>query len=154
VGFGESSDADHLTRPSVEGQAAAMRQALEVAGVPGSELGYVNAHGTATRQNDSAECRSLAAALGPAVDDVPVGASKSYFGHTLGAAGAIETAATFLALERGTIPPNLNLEHADPECAVRLVGATPEPLAKPFAMKNSFGFGGSNAVLVLRRWEG
>ncbi|MGH9465500.1 MAG: beta-ketoacyl-[acyl-carrier-protein] synthase family protein, partial [Thermoanaerobaculia bacterium] len=153
VGFGESSDADHLTRPSVEGQAAAMREALATAGLPISEIAYVNAHGTATRQNDSAECRSLATVLGAAAERVPVGSSKSFFGHTLGAAGSIETVATLLALERGWIPPNLNLERPDPECAVRLVGATREPLAAPVAMKNSFGFGGSNAVLVLRRWE-
>jgi 3-oxoacyl-[acyl-carrier-protein] synthase II len=153
LGFGESSDADHLTRPSVEGQAAAMRQALATAELPASEIGYVNAHGTATRQNDSAECRSLAAVLGATVEGAPVASSKSFFGHTLGAAGAIETVVTLLALERGRIPPNLNLERPDPECAVRLVGATPEPLTAPVAMKNSFGFGGSNAVLLLKRWE-
>ncbi len=154
VGFGESSDAEHLTRPSVEGQAAAMRAALTMAG-PGAaeELGYVNAHGTATLQNDVAECRSLRQALGSRAEAVPVGSLKPFFGHTLGAAGGIETAVTLLALEAGRLPPSRNLERPDPQCDLRFVASRPEALAAPLAMKNSFGFGGSNAVLVLRRWE-
>ena len=149
VGYGESSDASHLTSPSAEGQAVAMRAALESAGIEPSDLGAVNAHGTATRANDLCESESLRAVLGDAADRVPVSANKSYFGHTLGASGAIEAIAALLGIERGLLPPNLNLENPDPECRVRLVGGEPEPLERPLVMKNSFGFGGSNGVLVL-----
>ena len=149
VGYGESSDASHLTSPSAEGQAVAMRAALESAGVAPSDLGSVNAHGTATRANDLCESESIRAVLGEATDRVAVSANKSYFGHTLGASGAIEAIAALLGIEQGVLPPNLNLENPDPECNVRLVGGEPEPLERPLVMKNSFGFGGSNGVLVL-----
>ncbi|MCY3928396.1 MAG: beta-ketoacyl-[acyl-carrier-protein] synthase family protein [Acidobacteria bacterium] len=149
VGYGESSDASHLTSPSAEGQAVAMRDALASAGARPDELGAVNAHGTATRANDQCESESIRAVLGDAVDNAPVSANKSYFGHTLGASGAIEAIAALLSIEHGVLPPNLNLENPDPECRVRLVGGEPEPLERPLVMKNSFGFGGSNGVLVL-----
>jgi 3-oxoacyl-[acyl-carrier-protein] synthase II len=153
LGYGESSDAGHLTRPGVEGQSAAMRQALASAGVDAGDLAYVNAHGTATPSNDAAESASLRQVLGAAADRVPVGSTKSYFGHTLGASGAIETALTLIALERRTVPGNRCLENPDSGCRVRLVGASPEAISGCLAMKNSFGFGGGNAVLVLRRAE-
>jgi 3-oxoacyl-[acyl-carrier-protein] synthase II len=154
LGYGESSDATHLTSPSVAGQTRAMRQALDEAGVAPGELGAVNAHGTATAANDLTESRSIRAVLGEAADTVPVSANKSYFGHTLGASGALETIASLLCIEAGMLPPNLNLEHPDPDCPVRLVGSEPEPLRAPLIMKNSFGFGGGNAVLVLGPSEG
>ena len=153
IGYGESSDAAHITSPSVDGQAAAMRRALEEAGVEPGELGMINAHGTATEANDLSESRSIRQVLGAAADRVPVVANKSYFGHTLGASGALETIVTLLALEEGVVPPNLNLECPDPECDVALAGREPSPLSSPLAMKNSFGFGGGNGVLVLRRSE-
>lgn len=153
LGYGESSDAGHLTRPSVEGQSAAMRGALAEAGVEPADLDYVNAHGTATRWNDAAECTSLREVLGPSADRAPVGSTKSYFGHTLGASGAIETALALVALERGMAPANRGLDDPDPECAVRLVGVRPQPIGGSLAMKNSFGFGGGNAVLIVHRWE-
>lgn len=149
VGYGESSDASHLTSPSAEGQAAAMRAALESAGIAPGDLGAVNAHGTATRANDVCESESIRAVLGHAADRVPVSANKSCFGHTLGASGGIEAIAALLGIERGLLPPNLNLENPDPACNVRLVGGEPERLERPLVMKNSFGFGGSNGVLVL-----
>ena len=149
VGYGESSDASHLTSPSAEGQAVAMRAALESARIEPADLGAVNAHGTATRANDLCESESIRAVLGDAADRVAVSANKSYFGHTLGASGAIEAIAALLGIERGVLPPNLNLENPDPDCNVRLVGGEPEPLERPLVMKNSFGFGGSNGVLVL-----
>ena len=149
AGYGESSDASHLTSPSAEGQAVAMRGALESARIEPADLGAVNAHGTATRANDLCESESIRAALGDASDRVAVSANKSYFGHTLGASGAIEAIAALLGIERGLLPPNLNLENPDPECNVRLVGGEPERLERPLVMKNSFGFGGSNGVLVL-----
>ncbi|MEE8523396.1 MAG: beta-ketoacyl-[acyl-carrier-protein] synthase family protein [Thermoanaerobaculia bacterium] len=151
LGYGESSDASHLTTPSVDGQAKAMRRALDEAGVAPDELGMINAHGTATRSNDVCESHSIRQVLGAAADRVPVVANKSYFGHTLGASGALETIATLLSLEARLVPPNLNLETRDPECDVTLAGSEPAPMDAPLAMKNSFGFGGGNGVLVLRR---
>lgn len=149
VGYGESSDASHITSPSAEGQAVAMRAALASAGVGPSDLGAVNAHGTATLANDVCESESIRAVLGAAAERAPVSANKSYFGHTLGASGAIESIAALLGIEQGRLPANLNLENPDPECQVRLVGGDAEALERPFVMKNSFGFGGSNGVLVL-----
>ena len=101
--------------------------------------------------NDECESRSIRDVLGTATDRVPVVANKSYFGHTLGASGALETIAALLSLEVGVAPPNLNLERPDPECEVTLVGSEPMEITSPLAMKNSFGFGGGNGVLVLRR---
>ncbi len=151
LGYGESSDAHHRTHPSAVGQAKAMRQALADAGVEAHELGIINAHGTATHQNDLCESRSIRDVLGAATEQVPVVANKSYFGHTLGASGALETIAALLGLEAGVAPPNLNLDRPDPECEVNLVGSEPMEITSPLAMKNSFGFGGGNGVLILRR---
>lgn len=151
AGYGESSDGTHLTAPSVSGQATAIRRALESAAASPEDIVYINAHGTATQANDTTECQSILEAMGDAAQTIPVGANKSYFGHTLGASGALESIATLLALESGTAPANLNLDHPDPECAVELIGNAPRPLADGLAMKNSFGFGGGNGVLVFRR---
>jgi 3-oxoacyl-[acyl-carrier-protein] synthase II len=150
-GYGESSDAEHITRPSVEGQSRAMVAALSDAGVLPGQVGFINAHGTATEANDTCESQSIRRTFGEHADSIPVASNKSYFGHLLGASGIVEAAATVLTLEHQLIPANLNLETPDPECQLRFVGASPEPLLRPVAVKNSFGFGGSNAVLVLRR---
>jgi 3-oxoacyl-[acyl-carrier-protein] synthase II len=152
IGYGESSDATHITSPSVAGQARAIELALDDAGVGPDAVGYVNAHATATLANDVTEAASIRQALGDAADDVPVGALKSYCGHTLGASGAIESIATLLALEARVAPPNLNLDRPDPECRIRLVGNKPLDLERDVALKNSFGFGGGNGVLVFRRF--
>ncbi|MEM8997946.1 MAG: hypothetical protein AAGF23_24405, partial [Acidobacteriota bacterium] len=120
------------------------------AGVEPSQLGYINAHGTATEANDASESQSIRLALGDAAEGVPVGANKSYFGHTLGASGALETITALLALEHGEAPPNLNLERPDPACELDLIGDGPRRIESPWAMKNSFGFGGGNGVLILR----
>ncbi len=154
LGYGESSDASHITGPSAEGQAVAIRRALDSAAVEPSALGYVNAHGTATRANDTTESTAIRLALGAAADTIPVGSNKSYIGHTLGASGALEAAVTVLALERNEVPPNFNLRNPDPDCRVRLVGSEAEPLERPLAIKNSFGFGGGNGVLVLGAYPG
>jgi 3-oxoacyl-[acyl-carrier-protein] synthase II len=151
VGYGESSDATHLTSPSVDGQAEAIRRALDAAGVAPLAIGFVNAHGTATHSNDATESRSILQSLGPAAARIPVCASKSYFGHTLGASGALESVATLLSLEAGMLPPNLNLERPDPECGIHLVGEKGLAINAELAMKTSFGFGGGNGVLIFRR---
>ena len=149
LGYGESSDATHITAPSAEGQAKAMRTALADANIQPSDIGLINAHGTATPQNDACESKSVRSVFGDAADTVPVVANKSYFGHTLGASGALESIATFLALENETATPNLNLDNPDTECDLNLVGSEPVSIKRAPAMKNSFGFGGGNGVLIL-----
>jgi 3-oxoacyl-[acyl-carrier-protein] synthase II len=153
IGYGESSDAEHITSPSAEGQARAIRAALASAGIQPADIGFINAHGTATKANDTCESQSVRMALGDAADRIPVASNKSFFGHLLGAAGAIEALVTILGLESGNVPPNLNLDNPDPACNLNFVGNAAMAIASPIAMKNSFGFGGDNAVLVLRRWD-
>ena len=150
AGFGESSDATHITSPDAEGQAKAIRAALESAGIMPHELGFINAHGTATIANDRCESESLRLALGTAATSIPVASNKSFFGHMLGASGAVESVVTVLGLEHGLVPPNLNLDKSDPACDLLYVGADAMEIDRPVAMKNSFGFGGSNAVLIFR----
>ncbi|HAS83849.1 MAG TPA: beta-ketoacyl-[acyl-carrier-protein] synthase II [Verrucomicrobia bacterium] len=153
-GYGESSDARHITAPDAEGQARAIRDALASAGIAADALGMISAHGTATVINDLTECQSAKMALGTAVSTIPIAAQKSYFGHLLGGSGAIETLATVLSLETGIIPANLNLETPDEATAgLCLVGNTSTPLQRPYALKSSFGVGGNNGVLVLRRYS-
>jgi 3-oxoacyl-[acyl-carrier-protein] synthase II len=153
AGYGESSDATHITGPSVAGQARALRGALKSAAVVPEEIGYISAHGTGTDANDITEALAVREVMGAAADAIPVGALKSYFGHTLGASGVIEAIATLRALEERRAPGNLNLELPDPACPVHLIGAVPRELRTDVALKNSFGFGGGNAVLVLRRFS-
>ena len=152
-GYGESSDAEHITSPSVEGQAKCIKAALASAGMTPNDIGYINAHGTATKANDECETKSIRLALGDAAAKIPVGANKSFFGHLLGASGVVELIVTILGLEHRKVPPNLNLDNPDPACSLPLVGRTGMEVSSPVAMKNSFGFGGNNAVLIVRRWE-
>jgi 3-oxoacyl-[acyl-carrier-protein] synthase II len=154
-GYGESSDAEHIVRPQAAGQTQALRHAMSDSGLAPDTVGLIVSHGTATLMNDRSECAAIRSFFGEITTSSPrVSALKSYFGHTIGASGAIETVVTLLALERGRIPPNLNIDQPDPECDVRLVGKSPEPLEKPVAVKQSFGFGGANGVMVMRRWDG
>jgi len=152
-GFGESSDALHVTRPNPEGQALAIRKALSSAGMTPADISFINAHGTATEANDECESKSIRLAMGNETDRIPVSANKSYFGHMLGASGAVESIVTLLCLESGIIPPNLNLDNPDPLCNLNFVGKEPLRISASVAMKNSFGFGGNNAVLIMRRFE-
>lgn len=152
AGYGLSNDVAHITRPSVEGQAAAMRLALEDAGMAPEEVGYVNAHGTATAANDAVETAAIKQALGAHARRTPVSSTKSMHGHLLGAAGAIELAAAILAMQRGLVPPTLNLRVPDPECDLDYVaeGARRSD-GLTAVLSNSFAFGGTNATLVARR---
>jgi len=152
-GFGESSDALHITRPNPEGQARAIRNALKSAEMTPASIGFINAHGTATKANDECESKSIRLAMGNETDRIPVASNKSYFGHMLGASGAIETIITALGLEKGIMPGNLNLDNPDPLCNLHFVGREPMRTDTSVAMKNSFGFGGNNAVLILRRYK-
>jgi nodulation protein E len=153
VGFGMSSDAFHITQPSPDGAARAMRAALSDAGVQPADIDYINAHGTATVANDSAETTAIRKVFGAHADRLPVSSTKSMHGHTLGAAGAIEAAATLLALRYGILPPTANFNQPDPACDLDVVPNFARPAAVEFALSNSFAFGGLNAVLAFRRFE-
>ena len=149
IGYGLSTDATHITRPSVAGQARAMRLALGDAQVSPDAIGYINAHGTATPANDGVETAAIKDVFGPGAYRIPVSSTKSMHGHLLGAAGALELIVSVLAVERGTLPPTINLSVPDPACDLDYVagGARTTPRIAA-AMTNSFAFGGTNAVLV------
>lgn len=149
-GYGASCDANHPTAPVEDGSGAeaAMRRALVEAGVDAASVHYVNAHGTGTLLNDAAETRAIISALGTSV---PVSSSKSYFGHTLGASGAVEAVVTVLALQHQIAPPTLRLAERAAECPLDYIPHTPRPLPMATALSNTFGFGGSNVSLLFRR---
>ena len=155
VGYGLCTDSAHITRPSVEGQAAAMRRALESAAMRPEEVDYINAHGTATLANDAVETAAIKQVFGAQVFRIPVSSTKSMHGHLLGAAGALEFVAAVLALEQQTIPPTINLRVPDPECDLDYVPGTARTGVELAAvMSNSFAFGGTNAVLICRSVRG
>lgn len=149
AGFGMSSDAHHITQPAVEGAAHAMRAALADAGI--DRVDYINAHGTGTTANDVTETAAIRSVFG---DAVPVSSTKSMHGHALGAAGALEAVATVLALRESLLPPTANYNERDPECELDVVPNVPRRAAIEYALSNSFAFGGLNAVLAFRRFEG
>ena len=144
-GYGATCDAHHPTAPHEDGRGAeaAMRAAMN-----GGSVDYVNAHGTGTLLNDVAESKAIAAAIGARI---PVSSSKSYFGHTLGAAGGVEAVITVLALQHQLAPPTLRLGNAASDCTLDYVPHTPRPMAMDAAISNTFGFGGSNVSLLFRR---
>jgi 3-oxoacyl-[acyl-carrier-protein] synthase II len=154
LGYGESADGHHPTHPHPEGEglARAIRQALDSAGIEGSAIDYINAHGTATPANDAAEAKGMLRALGEDIARrVPVSSTKALTGHTLGAAGAIEQCFCVLALERGFLPVQANLVEPDPACPLNFVR---DPRGAPrIAMNSSLGFGGANGVVIARKWE-
>jgi 3-oxoacyl-[acyl-carrier-protein] synthase I len=147
VGYGESSDAYHMSTPQPEGEGAlaAMRQALDRAGLEPRAIDYVNAHGTATPANDRAEDRALVRLFG---NQVPVSSTKGWTGHTLGAAGIVEAIVCFLALEHGIIPATLNSSAVEPGLESQIVLENRSASVRR-ALSNSFGFGGSNCSLVF-----
>jgi nodulation protein E len=150
VGFGMSADACHVTQPSAEGAARAMRAALRDGGLVPEQVGYVNAHGTATEANDRMETAAIRAVFGKHADTLPVSSTKSMHGHTLGAAGAIEAVATVLALRNGILPPTANYAQPDPNCDLDVIPNTARPAQVEVALSQSFAFGGLNAVLAFR----
>ena len=154
AGDGLVTDAGHITRPSVEGQSAAMRRALCAAGLSPADIGYINAHGTATVANDPVETAAIRAVFGAAADAIPVSSTKSMHGHLLGAAGALEFAATILAMQGGVLPPTINLDVRDPACDLDYIPNVAREQRVDIAMSNSFGFGGTNAALILQRYKG
>jgi nodulation protein E len=150
VGFGMSSDACHITQPSAEGAAKAMRAALRDAGLAPEAIGYVNAHGTGTLANDATETVALRAVFGAHAGKLPVSSTKSMHGHALGAAAALECLATALALRDGVLPPTANYNLPDPECDLDVIPNHARQAQVEWAISNSFAFGGLNAVLALR----
>lgn len=153
VGFGMSSDAHHITQPSAEGAAKAVRMALNCAGIAPEQVGYVNAHGTGTTVNDITETAALHLAFGGHAKRLAISSTKAMHGHTLGAAGAIESSATVLALANGILPPTINFNERDPECDLDYVPNCPRAADVEYAISNSFAFGGLNAVLAWRRYS-
>ena len=155
VGFGMSADANHITQPSAEGAARAMRAALRDAAIAPEQLGYINAHGTATPANDVTEAAAIRAVFGAHTDRLAVSSTKSMHGHALGASAALECLATALALRDGVLPPTANFTELDPECDLDVIPNQARPAEVEYALSNSFAFGGLNAVLALRNaWAG
>jgi 3-oxoacyl-[acyl-carrier-protein] synthase II len=153
IGYGVSADAHSLVAPPDTGEGAvrAMRGALKDAKLDGSAIGYINAHGTSTQQGDLAETRAIHEVFGAHAKSVAVSSTKSMTGHLLGAAGSAEAAFALLALERGVLPPTINLEKQDPACDLDYVPNTAREVRVKHAMSNSFGFGGTNATLIFSR---
>ncbi len=154
IGFGMSGDAYHITSPAPGGEGAArcMRNALRDAGVNPEQVDYINAHGTSTPAGDAGETQAMKTALGDHAYRVAVSSTKSMIGHLLGAAGGIEAVLTALSIKHQLAPPTINLENPDPECDLDYVPNVARDLKIDIAMSNSFGFGGTNGSLVLKRF--
>jgi nodulation protein E len=145
-----SSDASHITQPSVDGAARAMRAALSDAHLDPSQIGYINAHGTGTTANDVAETAAIRAVFNTHADKLAISSTKSMHGHALGAAAAIEFLATITALRDGILPPTANYTQPDPQCDLDVIPNHSRNQQVEAALTNSFAFGGLNAVLALR----
>ena len=152
AGYAANGDAYHITSPSPEGAGAArcMRMCLEDTGLDPNEVDYINAHGTSTPQGDVAETQAIKKVFGERAAKIAVSSTKSMTGHTLGAAGAIESVYTVLAISRGMIPPTINYQYPDPECDLDYVPNRARPARIRLALNNSFGFGGTNTTLAFR----
>jgi 3-oxoacyl-[acyl-carrier-protein] synthase II len=156
IGYGMSADAFHITGIAPEGAGAqrSMRAALKDAGIKSEEVGYVNAHATSTPAGDGNESQAIESVFGEHAlsHKLKISGTKSMTGHLLGGAGGLEAGITVLALQHQTLPPTINLDNVDPECHLDYVPNKAIPLDFDVAMSNSFGFGGINATLILRRW--
>ena len=154
-GFGHSSDAHHITQPaeSGEGPAAAMERAMTSAGIGADSVDYINAHGTSTPLGDIAETTAIKKAFGPHAHRLWVSSTKSSIGHLLGGSGAVEVIATIMAIRHAVAPPTINLDHPGEGCDLDYVPNTPRDRKIVVALSNSFGFGGHNACLLVRRFE-
>jgi len=156
VGYGMSGDAYHMTQPEENGDGAyrVMMAALKDAKLTPNDIGYVNAHGTSTPIGDVIETRALKRVFGERAKKVPISSTKSMTGHLLGGAGGLEAGISVLALRDQTLPPTINLENPDPECDLDYIPNHARKASVEYALSNSFGFGGTNAALVFRRWSG
>jgi 3-oxoacyl-[acyl-carrier-protein] synthase II len=155
VGYGVSSDAQHITEPDPTGQhpARAMHMAMEDAGISSEEIDYINAHGTSTPLGDASETRVIKIALGEEkARKTPVSSTKGATGHCLGASGAIEALICTFAVQRDVVPPTINYEHPDPECDLDYIPNESREWKTDYALSNNFGFGGHNACLVFKKF--
>lgn len=155
VGIGLSADAHHITAPAPDGNGAArsMKAALDDAGIPPDEIDYINSHGTATDLGDIAETMAIKTIFGQRAYQIPVNSTKSILGHLLGAAGSVEMAATILQMQKGKVHPTINLEYPDPECDLDYVSDGARDVDVNYALTNSFGFGGHNISLALKKYK-
>jgi 3-oxoacyl-[acyl-carrier-protein] synthase II len=155
VGYGMNADAYHVTAPAEDGAGArgVMRRALADAGLDPSEVGYINAHGTSTPYNDKIETRAIKEVFGEHARRLGVSSTKSMTGHLLGAAGALEAGIVALCLANRIMVPTINYEYPDPECDLDYVPNAPRPAEIRYGLSNSFRFGGTNACLILKRYE-
>ena len=156
VGYGATDDASHITLPAPGGRGAveSMRVAIADAGLTTDDIDYINAHGTSTPPNDRSETAAIKTLFGERAYRVPVSSTKSMTGHLMGAGGGIEAIATIKAIQTGIVPPTINQEHPDPECDLDYVPNEAREVEVAVGMSNSFGFGGHNATVVFRRYEG
>ena len=154
AGYGASADAHHMTAPheTGEGMARAMQNALKDAGIAPEAIGHINAHGTSTQLNDSTETKAIKLVFGEHAKKIGISATKSMTGHLLGAAGGIESVFTALALHEEMLPGTINLENPDPACDLDYLADGSKHLACEYAMCNSFGFGGTNASIIMKKW--
>ena len=155
VGFGTSCDAGHITSPDENGAgaASAMQAALDDAGLQGEAIDYINAHGTSTPLGDKAETKAVKSVFGDHAYKLSLSSTKSQLGHSLGASGGIELILSTKAILESTIPPTINLDTPDPECDLDYTPNTPKQRDITYAMSNSFGFGGHNASIIIRKFE-
>lgn len=155
AGYGFSADAHHITAPDPEGEGVilAMNRALEAAGIEPNDVEHINMHGTSTPLGDVAETNSIKKVFGDHAYDISLNSTKSMTGHTLGAAGAVESLATLLAIYHGTVPPTINFETPDPECDLNYTFNEAQVRDLRFAVNNAFGFGGHNTSLVFKKFE-
>ncbi|MGH9489761.1 MAG: beta-ketoacyl-[acyl-carrier-protein] synthase family protein, partial [Terriglobales bacterium] len=151
AGYGASADAGHITQPTLEGPLSAMREAMAAAGLEARDLDYINAHGTGTKLNDATESAAIRALLGGETERVSVSSTKSMHGHAMGASGAVELAATLLAIQQQTAPPTANYTEPDPACDIDVTPNQARPREIRAALSNSFAFGGLNAVLAVKK---
>jgi len=155
AGYGASADAHHMTAPDETGDGAirCMRAAIKDAGIDPSEVDYVNAHGTSTPFNDKGESLALTEVFGEHAKNLKISSTKSMTGHLLGAAGSVEGIYCCMAIEKGIIPPTINLENQDPNCTLDYVPNTAQEKEVKYALSNSFGFGGTNGTLIFKKYE-
>jgi 3-oxoacyl-[acyl-carrier-protein] synthase II len=153
VGYGASADAFHITAPCEDGDGAVRAMQAALGGIDPSKVDYINAHGTSTPHNDRIETLAIKRCFGDHARRVAISSTKSMTGHALGAAGALEGGITALAIHHQIVPPTMNLDHPDPDCDLDYVPNAARAVPITYAMSNSFGFGGTNAVLLLRRFD-
>lgn len=155
VGYGMTGDAYHQTSPDETGSGAirVMQKAIKDAGITPDDIGYINAHGTSTFFNDRGETKAIKEVFGERAYQIPVSSTKSMHGHALGAAGGIEAVISVLSLVNEKLPPTINYETPDPECDLDYVPNVPRDAKVDYVLSNSFGFGGTNACLIFKRWE-